>query len=54
MRRRYGSNAGSGLTLVNGADEGHAYGGSGRVCHWINDGKHGTESSDFAIAELIM
>ena len=49
-----GSNAGSQLKLVNGVDVGTAAGGTGDQSLFINAGAHRQESSDFAIAELVV
>jgi hypothetical protein len=49
-----GSNAGSQLKLVNGADVGTAAGGRGGVSLFVNAGDHSREKSDFAIAEVVV
>ena len=49
-----GTNSGSQLKLVNGADEGTATGGYGDVSLFVNAGWYGNEKSDFAIAEVVV
>jgi len=50
-----GTNAGSQLKLLNGADVGTAAGGTGGVSLFVNGGSYGiTETSDFAIAEVVV
>ena len=50
-----GSNAGSQLKLVNGVDVGTtAAGGTGGVSLWVNGGDNSHQSSDFAIAEVVV
>ena len=49
-----GTNAGSKMKLVNGADVGTAAGGRGGVSLWVNGGTLGNEKSDFAIAEVVV
>ena len=53
-----GTNAGSQLTLVNGAEVGTATGGEGDVSLFVNDVtnavQYGEEKSDFAIAEVVV
>jgi len=49
-----GSNAGSQLKLANGVDVGTAAGGTGGVSLFVNGGDHRQQSSDFAIAEVVV
>ena len=50
-----GTNAGSQLKLVNGADVGTSAGGTGDQFLFVNGGRYGsTERSDFAIAEVVV
>jgi hypothetical protein len=49
-----GTNAGSQLKLANGRSVGTSTGGTGSTTVWINGGYYSGETSDFAIADLVV
>ena len=49
-----GTNAGSQLKLANGVDVGTANGGAGDQSLWVNGGFVSSQTSDFAIAEVLV